>query len=1007
MLKPTDTVGFLVDILMKKRIRNFKDVALDDLKAIFNSNKTLENATNYFEGLEYDLLKKAGNYNLDCQEVLISSQEADRLFLEKQKAINAENDDLAFDKALFYGYVAFFCNKDKSHKDALLKLINKDCRDHVKYIVDNASSYQKIRSEHLSKSSFFELYSDQLLQATEVSDFIDDKIDWVENRAQAIALIISELLFVQNNLTTSYTPPALASNASIRLVALLAKYNVSPFAFRVILPFIDAQANGFATQLDSNRKCTQRHFYSIKKLFTFISSLKISCNGDYILPFLGMSSQACFYIAQAHMTGNMLPFNPDVARLWMRISALMGNPLAYYYDALMNNSVDYNSSGASSNFINEIYFALSLQHYANSSDRRYIKTFLRNDGKQIDVHDYLLYNLLVAVAKKCIISFRSGSIENDDFNIFEYSRYGIEAFHILVQTHNYEFAAPLFVIHSIYVHNLQFVDEGFANAVFEEDENYKFDNKDNIDISDKIRIILYTYLQKAVFLGDVFAARILILQDDLFKYHSAFEYNKDCYLQALILCAQECDSLCYSPLLDEIDQLDKNHKLYQSLVEAFKYCEKKIYDEGSFICVQSDISAMRSNEITHFSSYLLKKFGSYLGGAFHVLSMLKAPKAIEHTLYRYGQWSLEPSCRIEYDKLKESGEYNPLPFVKVLDEMCDLAYYNCYIAEFLAQIFEEGKLVPRNPALSHYYGAMAASRGSVIWYQRVKKLSYDSALNFHNQFLTHKPIWQTALTAGFSVEKSYHEKESSKYAQLLVKLYKAILKGKTPFEAFIYNEYINNIEQCFLLFALNQAFSMGMISQKVRDSLDNIEVEFEENGVNNVSFDNISSLFCMRDLSSYTVESYLSEKADYNIEGNSAYLYLSHLSSLFTMAYSSMLLNFKIKEEDELCQAFYENLNLLEYINSYYDCDNIEIVPQIHFMLYRLALRSHVAAPNAKLAKFCLKQSVNCDLPLATLFEDQDLSVLDSVLDILPKGMKVKKQAKALKKAVVVSKVAQ
>lgn len=1007
MLKPTDTVGFLVDILMKKRIRNFKDVALDDLKAIFNSNKTLENATNYFEGLEYDLLKKAGNYNLDCQEVLISSQDADRLFLEKQKAINVEHDDLSFDKALFYGYVAFFYNKDKSHKDALLKLINKDCRDHVKYIVDNASDYQKIRAEHLSKSSFFELYSEQILQAPEVCDFIDEKIDWVENRAQAIALVISELLFIQSNLTTSYTPPALASNASVRLVALLAKYNVSPFAFRVILPFIDAQASGFATQLDSNRKCTQRHFYSIKKLFTFISSLKISCDGDYILPFLGMSSQACFYIAQAHMTGNMLPFNPDVARLWMRISALMGNPLAYYYDALMNNSVDYNSAGASLNFINEIYFALSLQHYANSSDRRYIKSFLRKDGKQIDVHDYLLYNLLVAVAKKCMVSFRTGSIESDDFNIFEYSRYGIEAFHIMVQTHNYEFAAPLFAIHSLYVHNLQFLDEGFANAVFEEDDSYKFDNKDNLKVGDKIRIILYTYLQKAVLLGDVFAARILVLQDGLFRCHPVLEYNYESYLHALILCAKECDSLCYSPLLDEIRQLDKNHELYEALVEAFNICEKKIYDEGTFMCVQSDIRAICRDEITQFSSYLLKKIGANVGGGFYALSTLNAPKTVRHTLYRYGQWSLDPSCRIEYDKLKEAGEYKPLPFVKVLDEMCDLAYYNCYIAEFLAQIFEEGKLVPRNPALSHYYAAMAASRGSVLWYHRVKKLSYDSALSYHNQLLTHKPVWQTALTTGYSVENSYHEKDSTKYAQLLVKLYKAILKGKTQFEDFIYNEYINNIEQCFLLFALNQAFSMGMISQKVRDSLDNIEVNFTENEVKNVSFENLSSLFCMRDLSSYTVESYLSENADYNIESNSAYLYLSHLSSLFTMAYSSMLLNFKIKEEDELCQAFYENLNLLEYINSYYDRDNLEIVPQIHFMLYRLALRSHVEAPNAKLAKFCLQQSVNCDLPLATLFEDQDLSVLDSVLDILPKDMKMNKQAKGLKKAVVVSKVAQ
>ena len=993
---------------MKKRIRKFKDVGLDELKAIFYSNKNLENATNYIEGLQYDLLKKAGDYTLDCKEELISAKEADRLFLEKQKAINTDNDELALDKALFFGYVAYYYNKDKSHTDALLKLINKDCRDHIKYIVDHASDYHKIRSEYLSKSSFFELYSEHILQADEINDFIDDKIDWVENKAQAISLVISELLFVQSTLTTSNTPPALASNASIRLLALLAKYNVSPFAFRVILPFIDAQANGLATQLDSNKKCTQRHFNSIKKLCTFIASLKISCDGDYILPFLGMSSQACFYIAQAHMTGNMLPLNPDVARLWMRMSALMGNPVAYYYDVIMNNSVDYNSAGSSANFINEIYFALSLHHYSNSADRRNINLFFTTEGKKVDVHDYLLYNLLVALAKRCIVAFRSGTLDGDDLNIFEYSRYGIEAFHIMVQTQNYKFAAPLFAIHVLCVDNLQFLDEGFANAVFAEAENYKHTKeKEENSTSDKILKILYAYLQKAVSLGDVFASRILVSQNGMFENSFVLDYDYDSYLQALIICAKECEGAVYVQLIDEIEKVDVDHELYDKLVQALKYCQEMIYDKGTFMCVQSDIVALCNNEITRFSSYNLKKIGANVSGGYFALSTMNMPKAIKHTLYRYGFWALDPSCKREYDDLKEEGAYKPLPFVKVIDEMCDLAYHNCYIADFLAQIFEEGKLVPRNPSLSHYYAAMAVSCGFQPLRYLVKRHSFDSSANYHNQYLTHRSVWQTALTPSYDIENNYRDGDSSKYAKLLVKLFKAIVKGNTDFEAFIYKEYIMDRGHCILLRSIDIAHTLGIISKKVKDSIDNIDVSFNVHDCQSVSFDNLSSLFCMRDLSSYTVESYLNENADYNIEGNSAYLYLSHLSSLFTMAYSSMLLNFKIKEEDELCQAFYENLKLLEYINTYYGQDKLEIVPQIHFMLYRLALRSHIMSPNAKLAKFCLQQSVNCDLPLATLFEDQDLSVLDSVLDILPKDGKKKSKAVVLKKAVVVSKVAQ
>lgn len=924
-----------------------------------------------FMDLERQLLEIDSDYQKgSCID--ISADKASSILNSLLHDSNLRKNDILYDdKVQFMAYVTYYKNRSKKNLKRLTSLINDGCA----FILEElpGSEHMASRVESISSSTAYQEYIPPLYDLTEFRDFMKHIASDEIKDDDALLRPLSDFLYIQSSPMTHESAPSIASCAAMRMAYFLSKAQISPFIFKNLLPLLDTQANSMSYAQDRRHGAKQKHFYNIKKLFTFLASLKQCQYSEEILPFVGMSAQSCMYIAQACFSGDFLPKDPHAGRMWLRMSALQGHPLAYYYDVIVNNSMDYNLSGSNTNFIDELFFAYNLcinQSYATVSFEEQIEL---EDGTVIEVEEYLLYNALTALAKRCHLQFITERAVSEDLNVYDYGIFVIEGFKKMMLERKRRFAAPLFILCSLTYEDLPILDQGFIMALLEAVHTVDEDDEE-ISVFDKILSILHKALQVAVIEGDIFSCRVLVDQNEAIAQKFAATYEKSIYIRALQLLVENFDAGAVNTLLRLCND---SEELKVKCADTLNFIHDHIHDDlQSPIVDVFHINDGAGFDFAPHHIYLLTQ----LQNMYYVMAKKVTKDDIASTLLRLGSDCMDKRCQDELERLKAQGRYKPVAYIRVLDDIVKDADKDAMCANFMAKVYSEGNLLPRNMALACHYHYLSYKLGSDESLGVLRNLSYSSHSDFQRYALSHSQMLCDVIALRWRFVGAELNIDCSVLAGHIKKLIRAIYKKDGPFERYLHTIYSQDSDN-LLTATVDFLFENNALTKRDISLLSALAEKVSLSFIP-MNYAVCQSLFCFNDFSSFEIESYLNSKSGYALKENDIHLYMTYMSSFFVLGFSAMFLDYNLDDSAPAPEILKGNLELLHLIAKNRHEFRLNYSSFFYFMLYRIALRSHVIAPDAALANKFLQLAGNRQSNLSILYEDQDLRVFSSKLNV-------------------------
>lgn len=99
--------------------------------------------------------------------------------------------------------------------------------------------------------------------------------------------------------------------------------------------------------------------------------------------------------------------------------------------------------------------------------------------------------------------------------------------------------------------------------------------------------------------------------------------------------------------------------------------------------------------------------------AYYVLyrAYVKSNQQLAHSYLRIAAEYMFPEAVRELKVLRQEGSYNPLPYLKCLEEIEDLALKNYHASLFMCDVYTSGSILPVNLERTYFYQRQALLNG--------------------------------------------------------------------------------------------------------------------------------------------------------------------------------------------------------------------------------------------------------------------------------------------------------
>lgn len=723
-------------------------------------------------------LKACNNKKIDYDQFFNLAQQYE------QQAIKAHEEGYTIDneffiKAVFYYYAASFHKAEA--KDKLQDLNTKF----------SASSYE----------SFYEDYADIDVVCLPYTTYIQANNENFD-KCEAFKEIYTDILQSFANDNDIYI-----DKANIELYP--------PFLFHIIYTLLKNCGDDnfdFFFEVDNttlyhvkNISYQNDLFILPKSLYTFIVQViltKHKC-ADILS---GMNAQSAYHIGIAHLNGELVPKDINLAFIFLSYSAVCGNSLAYMALGLSFSSHEgfftkenvnqlefflyaYRLLISSHNLI-EISTCYSFHYQYNLENLSHETNFVLY---HFELFEEIAYNAIV-----CMLAiFEHGINFKADINkdLFDLYHDTIDDLIKTAVTHNQFFESTKLTtaIAALIACKYNKAVDFAGNAItLLKQNNKKFKNKSNIKImfellkkglAERNKLAVYVYLNFVI-------ENNLITKDDEVYIQCARTYKLGKILYSYAVYN-------FSGKQDLPKDMDKYAEYMDS---AAMYC----YPPAQFdISLNTD----NHNKALYFGFKALQN--NYVLANYSLAKLLMPQtKELAYTfLFIAAQYNYLPAIEA-LSKAKANGDYEPFEYIKYIEKIDALSQSDATACIMMFLIYDRSNIVPHNSIKANFYLQKAIDLGShtALDILREKDRQKDNyAYNVH----THLPSFNEGLitlTDFFKIDSENSIKFPENLAKLLSGLFESLLRNQNvlcfrslydSYKSFFWHSMIipNTIEQ--------------------------------------------------------------------------------------------------------------------------------------------------------------------------------------------------------------------
>lgn len=439
----------------------------------------------------------------------------------------------------------------------------------------------------------------------------------------------------------------------------------------------------------------------------------------------GMPGDVALRIAKSYLYGNNLPLDKESARNWLSYGMSVGNPYCALLFLLHFADVDLHEENLVPSKISDLFILLNN-----------------------------IFNLTLARLKEVDPTNLNFELLYDENNVRfdEACLYNVLMFFIVA--HEEVNSAPEFPL------VLTILDDELVVPVFKD----AIDNSSN-DTFTKALLSLFVTLMEAEGLSEYFLEKFLSNIKMPYKKGPVFNY----IIETLSSGLKKHDRFSYTvymyaftSLKGNFDEMPKSHlkalskmgfakatfalgsvALESSESEAVKQWEKSSDQGLGFSYFNLSLAALMTGDCDlaiELATLAIKYDVVY---AYYVLyrAYLKSNQQLAHSYLRIAAEYMFPEAVRELKFLRQEGSYNPLPYLKCLEEIEDLALKNYHASLFMCDVYTSGSILPVNLERTYFYQRQALLNGCYELfpvYKNINRISFPPLGENESMFVSYR-----------------------------------------------------------------------------------------------------------------------------------------------------------------------------------------------------------------------------------------------------------------------------